>query len=77
MRPFPSLYVWKDSLTVTNRNIKRAVVSFSLRIVAQALNEHSTMDAEIGQAAFVIQIENLDSVFDVDGDCGFETSRDG
>lgn len=33
---------------------------FSLRLIGQTLNEHSTLDAQIGKAALATQIENLD-----------------
>ena len=62
---FTIFYIWKYPLTITYRNMKRAVSLFSLRLIGQALNEHSTVDAQIGKAALAAQIKNLDPVGNV------------
>ena len=58
-------HIWKYSPTITFRNMKRAVSLSWLRLIGQTLNEHSTVDAQIGKAASAAQIKNLDPVDNV------------
>jgi len=71
------LQVWKDSPPIAYRNMKGTVVCFPIGLVVQALYEHSTIDAQIGEAALAVQIENLDSVVDVARSRRIEGSDDG